>query len=525
MALPPGLLANASIDGGACLASTTAKAACQVGSGTVTATPILLGLPTGVPLSIPVNFYLVAPPSPADLAGVLTQANIAGVTSQLEPPADVTVRSSSDAAGVGLTERFANLPNTFVLPGTTVAAPISVTELNSTFTGLRLPASCPSPAANVAVSVDSYADATSRSTSAPLKVTACEALPFAPRFHVSATRDTADRGVQVITDITQKANEATSRNVSLTLPPSVLAPNAVAVVAHGLLCADPSFASCQAIGTASTTSPLYPKPLTGIDYLTGSLVSPAITIRFPAPFALTLNGAVTLASGTTTFTNLPDIPLTDLKVTLAGGPAAAFAATCNPSDGTATSELTTQNGDRSVTAAAPFIVANCTPPSGGGGSGSGNGGGTHSGGGTNRAGRPTLSGGLVTGLGHGRPGLSFTATAGRHAPKLSILTVGLPHGLTVIRHRHGHRVSIRGVRLRGASAAAISVSHGRLVIRLRRAASRVTVTLRRAALHESSGLERQARRHRVHRLTVRVRIRDAARHTTPLALVIRRIRL
>lgn len=313
---------------------------------------------------------------------------------------------------------------------------------------------------------------------------------------------------------------------------AVLAPNAAAVISNGLLCADPSFATCKAIGTASSTSPLYPRPLTGKDYLTGSLTAPAISIRFPAPFALTLGGPVTLATGTTMFTNLPDIPLTNLRVTLTGGSAAAFAATCNPAVGTATSVLTTQNGDRSTGLSAPFTVANCPPGSdGSGGSGGsrgpgqgGNGGSTHRGG-KAKAGRPTLSAGLITGLGHRRPGLRFRATAGHNAPKLSVLTLGLPHDLSIVRHRHGRRFSIRGVSLRGASAAAITVSHGRLVIRLRRPASRVMVMLRSAALREGRTLERSARRHRVHRLTLGVQVRDAARHTTRLKLVITRIRL
>lgn len=53
LALPAGLIANASVDGGACLRSSTVpNPACQVGTGTVTAVPVvpligpLLGLPT-----------------------------------------------------------------------------------------------------------------------------------------------------------------------------------------------------------------------------------------------------------------------------------------------------------------------------------------------------------------------------------------------------------------------------------------------------------------------------------------------
>ncbi|MDQ6731313.1 MAG: hypothetical protein M3022_13730 [Actinomycetota bacterium] len=161
----------------------------------------------------------------------------------LGSPADVTVRPSGDPAGVGLTQTFANLPNTFSVGGVNI--PVSVTKLSSTFTGLRLPATCPTPAASVAVRVDSYADPSTRSASAPLNVTGCAALPFAPQFSVTATRDIADSGVQVVTDIRQKANEAPSRTVSLTLPPTVLAPNAAAVISNGLLCTDPSFAGCK----------------------------------------------------------------------------------------------------------------------------------------------------------------------------------------------------------------------------------------------------------------------------------------
>ncbi|HET9103122.1 MAG TPA: hypothetical protein VFN55_07170 [Solirubrobacteraceae bacterium] len=526
VALPPGLLANASINGGACLTATTAVPACQIGSGTVTASPIVLGLPTGLPVRISVGFFLIAPPKAGDLAGVLTVANPGTIlASNLGDPADVNVRPSGDPAGVGLTEHFGNLPDTFS------GLPISVTDLSTTFTGLRLPATCPSTPASVTVSTDSYADPTVKQTSAPLTVTGCATLPFAPHFSVTATRDTADSGTQVVTDITQAAGEAPSRSTTLVLPPAVLAPNAAAVISNGLLCADPAFTGCKSIGTATTVSPFYPKPLTGQDYLTGTLSSPAITIRFPAPFPLALTGAVTLASGTTAFTNLPDIPLTDLKVTLSGGPAAAFAATCNPAGGTATSTLTTQNGDHTVTASAPFTVSNCPPGSGGGSTGGGTGGGAGGGKGTgshphrSKPGRPTVGAGLIQGLGHHRPSLRFTATAGRGAPALASVTVGLPRGLALAVHRRHRRVRISGLSLRGARMAGLSVIRGRLVIRLRHPVRRFSAVLGRGALHESGGLYRAARRHRVHRLIAGVQLRDAARHLSRLRLTVTRIRL
>jgi uncharacterized membrane protein YgcG len=520
--LPAGLLANAAIDGGACLTTTTQTSACQVGTGTATASPIVLGIPVGS-LSIPVNFYLVPPPHAGDLAGVQAIANVLGVTSALGAPADVTVRPSSDPAGVGLNESFSNLPNTFN------GLPIAVDELNSTFTGLRLPASCPATPAAVAISGDSYGDATTRSAPpAPLHVTACAALPFAPKFTVTAAEDSGDNGVKVVTDITQKANEATSRSVALAFPPAVLAPNAAAVINGGILCADPSFATCKTVGSASSTSPLYPKPLIGKTYLTGSLAAPAITIRFPSPFALTLNGAVDLATNTTTFSGLPDIPLTDLTVTLAGGPDAAFATTCTPPSGTATSTLTSTNGDKTVTVPANFTISNCVAaPSSGGGGGTGgsDGGGKSGGGGKSIGSRPTLTGGSISGLKRARPSVTFTAHAGRNAPKLRSLLIGLPAGLDFVRHRVHHRLRVLGVRLGGARIRSLSVQNGLLFVRLRSPSARITVKIGRQALRESLGLALRARHRRVHSLMVGVIVRDASGHPTSLTLRIRRLHL
>ena len=80
------------------------------------------------------------------------------------------------------------------------------------------------------------------------------------------------------------ADEAPSRNVRLDATTAECpAPNAAAVISNRLLCTDPTFVTCKPIGSASSTSPLYPQPLIGEDYLTGSLSAPAITIRFPLP--------------------------------------------------------------------------------------------------------------------------------------------------------------------------------------------------------------------------------------------------
>jgi hypothetical protein len=61
LALPPGLLTDESIAGGACLRSSTPNPACQVGSRT-------LSLAGGGSQSLTVD--LVKPPNPADIGGL-----------------------------------------------------------------------------------------------------------------------------------------------------------------------------------------------------------------------------------------------------------------------------------------------------------------------------------------------------------------------------------------------------------------------------------------------------------------------
>jgi hypothetical protein len=526
--LPAGLLANASIDGGACLHTNTPMAACQVGTGTVTAVPVVAGLPVPTPVSVPITFDLVAPPNPGDLAGLAIQATVLGQTSELGTPGEITVRSTTDAAGFGLNIRFSGIPDSFALLGP-VGAQIAVDELSSTLTGVRLPTSCPATPANVTVTADSYqAPTTARTASAPLHVTGCSSLPFTPAFHITAAKDAGDAGVQVVTDITQPAKPAqsTSRTVALTLPSSVLSPNVQAVLNGGIMCTDPSFATCRSVGSATSTSPLYPTALSGRAYLTGPLTSPVIALVFPPPFSLTLRGDVNLATSTTTFDNVPDIPLTDLQVTLAGGPNAVFETSCAQPSGTASSTLIAQNGDRTVVESAPFTVSRCTA-AGGVGGGTGGGSGSQPGGGGSRTskhakpGRPLIGSVSLSGLAQGAPQLSFTVLAGKGAPGIRSLTLKLPRGLGFAAHRRHGRLRLTRVSIAGGSVKSIALARGRLIITLRRAVRRVSVKLGPRALRETHALERAARSGRIRSVTLTFGIVDAGGHLTTVPLRIR----
>src|SRR5579884_161395 len=366
IALPAGLLADASIDGGACLRTRIVSgSACKVGTGTVTATPDLVGLlNVPLPVSVPVSFYLVPPPGPGDLAGLA----VMGLGEQLGATGAIRIRPSGDPNGVGVTIDLV-LPNQLplTLPGLPPlnVTQISLDEIKSTFDGLRYPTSCPRPAARLGVSVDSYADPSTHAVSAPLTVTDCGLLPYSPAFKATAARDAGDRQVKLATAITQGPNEAPSRSINLTFPTATLSPNLGSIQA---LCLNPASGTCQTVGAVDATSPHYPTSLSGKAYLTGSSSGLSLTLAFPPPFPLTLTGAVNLLTNSATFTGLPDIPLTKLTVTLAGGAQGLFLSTCKTPTGTATAKLTDQNGDRTLSLPSAFTVTGCPSTSAGAGS-------------------------------------------------------------------------------------------------------------------------------------------------------------
>jgi hypothetical protein len=488
ISLPPGLLSNASIAGGACLKTTTPTAKCQVGTGTATATVL------GISMPVPLTFDLVAPPKPGDLAGLVTMATVLGSTSQLGTPGDVTIRSS-DPTDVGISIALSNLPNTFS------GLPISLTELKSTFNGLRMPTSCPTPEASVKVTADSYGDATAHTVSAPLHVTGCSSLAFTPTFRLTAVKNPHDDGTAVETDVLQPVTpvQATSRTVKLSLPPRTLAPNTPAILKAHLLCANPSTGTCKSIGTAVSSSPLYPTALTGKVYLTGSLIATRVTIVFPPPFALTLNGTVDLSADATTFHDVPDIPLTSLKVALSGGPDAAFRTTCAPRSNVASSTLTSQNGDRTVTASSRFAVSGCPSSKPG------------------RA-RPRIVSGSLSGLARGVPALRFRLAAGANAAKLRSVKVTLPSGLKVVKRR------VVKVTVFGARPKSLRLAGGRVTVTLRSASRAFTVRLSGPGVGESARLRNAVKRHRVKKLRLVVAITDASGKTTTASLTIKNIR-
>jgi len=264
--LPPGLLANATIDNGGCLQTADIETStCQIGSGTVDA--VLDGT---IPVPTNVGFFLVPPPSPNDLAGLA----VAAAGEQIGTTSPIVIRPSGDPDGVGVTIDL-------VLPNTLEGQTLSITEIDSTFTGLRFPTTCPSTPANVTIAANSYADPTVKSSQTPLSVTGCSSLSYQPKYSLTVARDAGDRVVKVATTITQGATEAPSSSIMLAFPSNVIAPSL-----SGLsnLCTTASTSGCTPVGSVTASSPLYPTPLTGNAYLTGQstdISGLTLTLVFP----------------------------------------------------------------------------------------------------------------------------------------------------------------------------------------------------------------------------------------------------
>jgi hypothetical protein len=218
---------------------------------------------------------------------------------------------------------------------------------------------------------------------------------------------------------------------------------------------------------------------------------------------------VDITNGTTTFAQVPDLPLTDLQVVLTGGPNSAFTPSCNPASATATAALTSQNGDQTVTANAPFTVSNCPPPTPGSGPVI-----------TPAKPPPVLPPGKVVQI--GRPHLKsvslhkvrrhrfvlkVSVVAGKNAKGLKKVRIVLPAKLRFAL-AHGQRLRLRKrVSIRGGHLASVGRSHGRVLVTLRHPAKSVVVSIRGLTVPVSA---HGAKRHHFRRLRIVVSVTDAA---------------
>lgn len=352
LALAAGLLANPTVPV-ACSPSQLQSNACpsgsQIGSGTVSATE------GGLPVNAAASLYLVAPQA-GELArvGMVVSTPLGMAVAQ----GPVTLRTTPD---VGANLTFSNLPNTIA------GAPVTVTGINLTLDGTvdgnaftRNPTSCRTATTDLQMTSYQGGTADAQSSFTP---TGCASLPFAPQLSASAAVAGWDGSTALTSAIAQGAGQAALNQAQLTVPYRLVPRSDVKSRACGA--ADPSTCpSSSTVGTATVTTPLASQPLAGRVVLVSSASGvPGFAIVLPSPYGLVLTGSNSFGwqGYTTTYTNLPDIPLSSMQVSLAGGSDSVLEggyALCGVSP-TISGSFTGQNGASSSTAA-PIGVSGCT---------------------------------------------------------------------------------------------------------------------------------------------------------------------
>jgi hypothetical protein len=477
----PGLLANLNANV-SCLASQQFNASCQIGTETLT---IMAG-PT--PTMNSGTLYLGPAASGShDLAGIY------GVFTGTPTPSYTGVSLNPSAPG-GLT-LTGTLPD--VRPDAITDATLVI---NSTLNGqpfTRLPSSC--AAGTNTMNVTYYGGATGSATSS-LTPTGCSSLPYAPKLMASITKDASGSGATLVTEITQAANESASKTIVLQFPAG-LKPN----VGVDIPCLTGT--GCT-VGSATATSPLVPSAAlsNGKVTLAGLATAPTIAITFPS-LGITIPGNVSLTSNSVTFPTVPDVPLTDLKLTITGPSGGkAFTTDCAPANIGGT--FTPWSGTAPVSDTSKIAFSNCVS-------------------------KPTASGSTV-GLAKGQPKLKFTITHGKGAAKVAAVAIGLPGGLkfsrsAIVQHKTCTTLKnkkkkcttttlIKGLGVAGGKAKTVAIKNGRLVVTLKKGSNKVTLTISGPLVTETKGLQTKVKKHKTKTLNFTLKVTDAKHTATTLPL-------
>jgi hypothetical protein len=512
--LPPGLLAAPAAVTQTCSAAQvtqqppTCPAQALVGTGTVVG--------DSGQINANLNLYLTPPPNPSkDLAGVAGIMFLGGnPVASLQGAVDL---GTSNGLPVGVLT-ISNIPNSFQgvnFYGTSLTVKLNGKAADSSGNAdagaalTRLPTSC--AVATTTLTVDTYDSSTNGTASDSFTPTGCSSLPYSPQLSASATKDANDNGVSLTADLSQPGGQADTQNASLTFPVTVLQPNLSAAV--GLL------NSNTPVGTATVSSPLVSQPLSGSIYLTGTITSPALTITAPPPFSLSITAPIDLGQRSITLQNVPDVPISDLHVSIPGGPNAVFITTCGATSATANVSLTAWSG-ATLTASPTLALSGCPTTTGGGGGG---GGGTTGGGSGPQSGGSTLTGPSashvsLTGLASGKPKLSFTLASGSFAVKSFKLS--LPSGLKFVSSK---KALAKAVRITGATVKSLAVSGGALVVTLTKPATSVSVTVSAGALTVSKLLSKNAHKHKAGALKLALAVTNALSKTAAVPITITKV--
>ncbi len=460
---PPGMMLNLQTAGGICLTSKVPLPACRLGGGTING-----------PGGSPVSLYLVAPLKATDIGGVAL-AEEGGLTTTGD-----LILETAPTLGEVISLRL--LP-----PG--------IGELSFTLDSMRLPTTCGSEQ-TLAVAAATW-DGFQGSATAPVSVTGCPSLPYAPKLSATATKQNGEEATVAVT-FTQGAGESATGSLGFGIPTGMKLNRILLPCFQGTKCT---------IGSASAVSPLLPPAALGAGTLTltgsltgSSLYTPisgaALTLAFPFPYPFQFIGPVSLSERVITYSALPDIPFSTITFLFTGtSQGSAFTTPCRRSMIAAT--LTPQDGNAPVKTTAPVTLVGCPK-------------------------QPQASG-TLRGLAAHKPKLRLRVSAAADPADVSSLSITLPAGLRFSAGAIGHGcssstasrckgIAVRGLQLAGTRVASARASGRSLRITFTHPTAGLTLSAAGPLVHETGTRARRKAG------PVRVRITDAQGAATTVNL-------
>jgi hypothetical protein len=178
----------------------------------------------------------------------------------------------------------------------------------------------------------------SDSLSSPFQVQGCSALPFTPKFSVSTSAKTSRlSGASLTVKLTQPSGQANLHEVHVQLPRQLVARLSTLNKACTAAAFNANPASCplaSKVGRASATTPVLPGKLSGTAYLVshGNAAFPDLEIILSGDgVSVTLDGQTQIKKAFTysTFSTVPDVPVSSFTLTLPRGPYSALSAVGN----------------------------------------------------------------------------------------------------------------------------------------------------------------------------------------------------
>ncbi|MBO0768454.1 MAG: hypothetical protein J2O48_07190, partial [Solirubrobacterales bacterium] len=326
----------------------TAPAGTQIGSGSLTLTGLgllplsataTLAMSSSIPAGAPAACSTTTPAGNCTLSGLQLNATALGQT--ITAPGYVVLNPSTASLQIV----FPSIPNT------AIGLPITLTELKLTLNAstangqfIRLPSNTGTD--TTTVKVTGYGGATGTGTDS---FTPSGSPAFSPGVAAATANVNAAQQAQVIIDIQQPGGQAGATTHSLVIPGSILNVSGGAIAD---LCGPPNPAgNCDGetittpvkVGSVALTTPLLPTPVPGDFWLSGSVSAPVVTVAFPALGGLSFSGKIdpsTIGTNpTVNFTGIPDVPFTDLKVTMDASSTGLFNAACIPASGPSSDPL------------------------------------------------------------------------------------------------------------------------------------------------------------------------------------------